>query len=150
MLQCITNLYPTKARLSKMGKATSSTCPFCSLGKSETLHHWQQVCPKFHDARTKVHDDIWSEVNGVIRKHLNALEYTAYKETRIGSAPFDIPREHADLKQRKPDGMFVKNHERYWTIVDFTRGHRNTREDLQLLENRKQQKYAELLAVIRA
>jgi hypothetical protein len=45
--------------------------------------------------------------------------------------------------------MFVLTYERHWTIVDFTRGNGNTREDLRLLEDRKRRKYARLLAVIR-
>lgn len=149
MLQCITNTYPTKARLYQMSKARVPTCPFCSLGKQETLFHWQQECPKFHDARTKVHDDIWSAVYGAICKQLPKGKFVTYKETTIGNAPFDIPPEFAELRQRRPDGMFVVYYERYWTIVDFTRGHGNTREDLRRLEERKQQKYADLIAAIR-
>ena len=149
MLQCITNTYPTKARLRRMGKTRTAECPFCASGKNETLFHWQQECPRFHDARTKVHDDIWSAVYGAICGLLKPNTYTTYKETTIGRAPFNIPSEHATLKERKPDGMFVLTYERHWTIVDFTRGNGNTREDLRLLEDRKRRKYARLLAVIR-
>lgn len=39
------------------GQAKASVCPFCAK-EAETLCHWQQICPQFHDARTKVHDDI--------------------------------------------------------------------------------------------
>ena len=149
MLQCITNTYPTKARLAQMGKTQTASCPFCRSGQMETLFHWQQECPRFHDARTKVHDDIWSVVYATIRKHLPAHKYVTYKETTIGQAPFDIPRAHAHIKARKPDGMFVLHYERHWTIVDFTRGNGNTRKDLRILENRKRQAYADLLAAVR-
>jgi len=149
MLQCITNTYPTKARLFKMGKARRPTCPFCSSGKPETLFHWQQECTRFHDARTKVHNDIWSAVYGAIRSHLPANKFVAYRETKIGDAPLDISNAHSAFKQRQPDGMFVLDYERHWTIVDFTRGNGNTRKDLERLENRKRQDYADLLAVIR-
>ena len=149
MLQCITNTYPTKARLCRMGKTRTAECPFCTSGKNETLFHWQQECPRFHDARTKVHDDIWSAVYGAICRLLKPNTYTTYKETTIGHAPFNIPSEHVDLKERKPDGMFLLSYECHWTIVDFTRGNGNTREDLKLLEDRKRRKYARLLAAIR-
>ena len=148
MMQCITNTYPTRSRLKLMGKAHTAQCPFCRQGK-ETLFHWQQKCPQFHDARTKVHDNVWSAVYGAIRNYLPAGKFTTYKETTIGRAPFDLSQENSKFKLRKPDGMYVVNKERYWTIVDFTRGHGNTREDLKRPEDRKRRKYATLLAALR-
>ena len=148
MLQCISNTYPTRSRLHMMGKARSAKCPFCGADR-ETLGHWQQVCPQFHDARTKVHDDVWSAVYGVIRSLLPEGKFTTYKETIVAKGPFDIPREYERLKSRKPDGVYVQNDLRYRTIVDFTRVSGNTRAALRRAEERKRRIYADLLTAIR-
>jgi hypothetical protein len=131
-----------------MGKARSAKCPFCGADR-ETLGHWQQVCPQFHDARTKVHDDVWSAVYGVIRSLLPEGKFTTYKETIVAKGPFDIPREYERLKSRKPDGVYVQNDLRYRTIVDFTRVSGNTRAALRRAEERKRRIYADLLTAIR-
>jgi hypothetical protein len=96
-----------------------------------------------------VHDDVWSAVYGAIRSLLPTGKFVTYKETTIANAPLDIPQAHAALKDRKLDGMFVLDYERHWTIVDFTRGSGNTREELRRLEDKKRSKYADLLAAIR-
>ena len=62
MLQCITNTFPTQAVLHRMGKSDSRRCRFCLANEDETLFHWQCQCSQFGDARTKVHNDIWSVV----------------------------------------------------------------------------------------
>jgi hypothetical protein len=85
-----------------MGKARRTRCFLCPMGEPETLFHWQQdrrtVCPRFHDARTKVYDDIYS----VIRSHLLEGKFTTYKETRIGSDFTNIFHEDDSFESRSP------------------------------------------------
>ena len=80
MLQCVTNSFQTQSRLYQMGKAQLTDCPFCG-NTPENLWHWQQVCPQFNNAHTKVHDDIWTEVLAAILKHLPE-GYDVYKVVR--------------------------------------------------------------------
>ena len=69
MLQCITNTFPTQSRLVQMGIAGSAGCPFCT-NEHESLFHWQQECTQFGDARTKVHNNIWTAVFQAIGQFL--------------------------------------------------------------------------------
>ena len=66
MLQCLTNTFPTQSQLALMQRAASTNCRSCTMDMHDTLFHWLQVCPKFHNAHTRVHNDIWSAVYNAI------------------------------------------------------------------------------------
>lgn len=142
MLQCLTNTFPTTARLHRMGIARHAKCPFCTGHKSETLFHWQQECTRFHDARTKVHDDIWKAVFTALRSGLPP-DTESYRETPIGEVWLHSLNQH---KQLKPDGIFLAPQPVHWTIVDFTRGAGNNLAELRKVEERKRAVYSELIS----
>ena len=82
MLQCLTNTFPTPSQLALMQRAANPNCRSCTMDTHDTLFHWLQVCPKFHDARTRVHNDIWSAVYNAILQHL-PKGWQAFKETPL-------------------------------------------------------------------
>ena len=86
MLQCLTETFPTQSRLALMKKVSSPKCRSCTMDKEDNLFHWLQECPKFHDARTKVHHNIWAEVYEAIVSHL-PKDWQAFKETPLRSMP---------------------------------------------------------------
>jgi hypothetical protein len=105
MLQCITNTFPTRARLHIMRKSEDGLCKFCSEGKPDNLYHWQCECTRFHDARTKVHNDIWSEVSKAICSHLSKhTGWEFFKETPVKDI-FTSMQHHPVHAQRTPDGV---------------------------------------------
>jgi hypothetical protein len=144
MLQCLTNTFPTQSKLQQWGKTSEAKCPFCPA-TVETLFHWQQECPQFHDARSKAHNTIWEAVFDAIRTNL-CEDYDWYKETTIGDTPLQAPQA---LKNLRPDGIFVNTINRQWTLVDYTRGSGWDRAALQQSETRKQNHYAQLVTELR-
>ena len=144
MLQCITNTYPTQARLCQMGKASNKTCKFCNEGKAETLFHWQQMCPQFAEARQKVHNDIWAEVFPAICAHL-PKEWQAFKETPMGGRGGVFSDVDPNFNHYQPDGVFLHTKDVKYVMVDLTRGYGHTRRDLRAHEGTKRKRYANLL-----
>lgn len=148
MLQCISNTYPTQKRLHTMGIASNPFCPFCFPRVPETLAHWQQICPQFHDARSKVHNDIWTVVYAALKKHM-PTGMDSYREVPVGRTLLTLSGEDSRFKRRQPDGIFVREESRVWTLADFTRGSGSTRADLKKLEDTKHTKYNSLLVALR-
>jgi ribonuclease HI len=139
MLQCLTSTYPTMGRLHVMGKAATAACPFCSE-ETETLGHWQQECAQFADARTKVHDDVWTAVyKSILRRLPKGVE--GYKETTIGMTDLRFTDLQTGLNVLKPDGIFFNRTTCEWTIVDYTRSSGDTREELSKAEQHKVDTY---------
>lgn len=140
MLQCFTNTYPTQALLHLMDKARQPHCPFCTRRTPETLSHWQQLCTGFHDVRTKVHNDIWAAIYTALKQHMPD-HMDSYREVSRTELMVE-----GTYKHWQPDGIFVHKEQRYWTLVDYTRGSCSTREDLRQLEEAKCIKYSVLVA----
>ncbi len=146
MLQCITNTSPTQAVLFRMGKSVDSVCRFCSANTSETLFHWQCECSQFGNARTKVHNDIWSEVCKTICAYLpkGSSGWEFFKETPVKDI-FSSMQHHPEHARRQPDGVFCDRHEAKYVLVDFTRGYGWTREALAKQEDTKRRAYDQLM-----
>ena len=145
MMQCITNTFPTQARLRIMGKAESDICKFCSSNVRETLFHWQSQCVRFHDARTKVHNDIWSVVFKTLSSYLpKDGGWETFLEVPVKDI-FSSMQHHAVHAERRPDGVFRHIPSMKYVLVDFTRGYGSTREDLTKLEDLKVAAYEVLL-----
>ena len=145
MLQCITNTFPTQSRLAQMQIVGSADCPFCTCNR-ESLFHWQQECTQFGDARTKVHDNIWTAVLQAIGRGL-PKEVEAYKEVVIGDTNL---RTNGPLDSRKPDCIFYNTVTSQYIMVDYTRSWGSTREELAQAETLKRASYDPLIAAIRA
>jgi ribonuclease HI len=149
MLQCITNTFPTRARLHIMRKSEDGLCKFCSEGKPDNLYHWQCECTRFHDARTKVHNDIWSEVSKAICSHLSKhTGWEFFKETPVKDI-FTSMQHHPVHAQRTPDGVFLRKDVVKYFLVDFTRGYGSTREELEKQEQTKREVYEGLMTDLR-
>ena len=146
MLQCITNTFPTQAVLFRMGKSESNRCRFCSADVAETLFHWQCQCSQFGDARTKVHNDIWSTVCKAICSYLPQGDsgWEFFKETPVKDI-FSSMQRHPEHAQRQPDGVFCDRHEVKYVLVDLTRGYGWTREALAKQEDTKRLVYDQLM-----
>ncbi len=120
MLQCITNTFPTCFRLYVMRKSEDGLCKFCSEGKLNTLYHWQCECTRFHDAQTKVHNDIWSEVLKPICSHLSKhTVWEFFKETPVKDI-FTSMQHHSVHAQWTPDGVFLRRDVVKYFLVDLT------------------------------
>ena len=145
MLQCITNTFPTQARLHLIGKATDGQCKFCPSGARETLFHRQSECTRFSKARTKVHNDIWSTVFKTISSHLpRGPGWETFLETPVKDI-FSSMQRHETHALRRPDGVFLQKNEMKYVLVDFTRGYGSTRGELAKQEAAKWNAYAELM-----
>ena len=120
MLQCVTNTFPTQARLHLIGLADTGKCLFCSENVDETLHHWQLECVQFADARTRVHHDIWAAVSAALCLHL-PKGWTYFHETPASTL---FPGLHSSpaLQNLQPDGIFLCERDVRYVMVDFTRG----------------------------
>eukprot|EP00961_Rhodomonas_salina_P169072 2278088-Rhodomonas_salina.1 len=64
--QTVAGLYPTQAYLARICAEPSDIYPFCSEER-ETMGHFTNRCPAFHDASTKAHDEAWHSVVQVVR-----------------------------------------------------------------------------------
>jgi hypothetical protein len=116
MLQCITNTFPTSVRLHIMRKSEDGLCKFCSEG----MYHWQCECTRFHDAQTKVHNNIWSEVSEAICSHLSKhTGWEFFKETPVKDILMNM-QHHLVHAQRTPDGVFLRRDVVKYFLVDFT------------------------------
>jgi hypothetical protein len=110
----------------------SADCPFCTCD-CESLFHWQQECTQFGDARTKVHDNIWTAVLQAIGQSL-PKEVEAYKEVVIGDTNLWTNR---PLDSRKPDCIFYNTTTSQYIMVDYTRSWGSTLEELAQAETLK-------------
>jgi hypothetical protein len=113
--------------------------------KLDTLFHWQCESTRFHDARTKVHIDIWSEVSKAMCSHLS--KHTGWefcKENILVSM-----QHHPVHAQRTPDGVFLRKDAVKYVLVDFTRGYGSTREYLAKQKQTKSGAYKGLMADLR-
>jgi len=146
MLQCLTNTFPTQARLKQMGKADSDICRFCSANVAETLFHWQSECTQFSDARTRVHHDIWSVVFTAICGCLpEGWEY--FKEVPARDIFWSV-QQHVDYARRQPDGIFRRVRDVKHVLVDFTRGYGWKEADLRAQEDTKRTNYADFIQTL--
>ena len=148
MLQCLTNTFPVQKRLYVMGKVKNATCPFCTKNVDETLYHWQQLCPNFADARTKVHNDVWQEVYSLLKTHMSDT-WQCCMETPMGQVqgvlPGSILRTSPVSAVRQPDGLFYQASTNTWLLVDYTRSGGSSRPDLVRSENAKRVNYTDLM-----
>ena len=120
----------------------SRKCPFCSDDEVETLYHWQCACTRFADARTKVHNDIWSEVFKAICSFVPE-GWASYKETTLGHL-LDGSR-LTDHAARRPDGIFCQTSTMQYVLVDFTRGWGSRPAELLEQEQTKHNTYSTIL-----
>ncbi len=54
----MTDIYQVQVYLHRIGVAKSSQCPHCSNTATETLAHFECVCPAFREARTVAHNQV--------------------------------------------------------------------------------------------
>ncbi len=149
MLQCVTNTFPTQSRLKLMGKAADDICKFCTSGVRETLFHWQSECSRFPDARTKVHNDIWSVVFKTIISYLpRVTEWETFLETPVKDI-FSSMQHNETHASRQPDGVILRKDTVKYVLIDFTRGYGSTREDLARQEEAKRRAYEGLIQDLR-
>ena len=145
MLQCITNTFPTQSRLNLWGKSVDSICRFCPDNKLETLFHWQCDCKRFHDARSLVHNNIWSAVSQAVCSHLSD-DWEFFRETRINRIFTSMQGD--DHGERQPDGLFSRKSDVKYVLVDFNRGYGSTRQELHKQEDTKHVSYAPVMTAL--
>jgi ribonuclease HI len=149
MLQCITNTFPTQARLHIMGKASDGTCKFCSGEVRETLFHWQSECSRFNEARTKAHNIIWSTVFEAMSSYLpkGPSGWDTFFEIPVKDI-FSSMQNNEEHALRRPDGVFLQKGQMKYVLVDLTRGYGSTREALAKQEATKRAAYAGLMQAL--
>lgn len=139
MIQYMTCRIPTNSYLSHF----TNQHPDCDLCKQarETICHLQCLCPKLEEARCKVHNDgfnvVWSHIN----KHMPKGKWEGAREKSIQNIPnLIIPPIHA---RRRPDAYLYKNNT--LLMLDYTRGHGRTKQDLDTRREEKEQQYKDML-----
>jgi ribonuclease HI len=146
VLQVLGDFFPTQQYLHRIGAATNPNCPYCDEHVDESIQHWQATCTTFHDARTKVHNNIWRHTWQAIIDGLDKNDWTPMFETTISDA--DIPFTEPNHATRKPDGILLNRKENQWILLDFTRGSGNSVEELQRSIDFKRSKYNDLVSDI--
>jgi len=146
VLQVVGNFFPTQQYLHRIGAATSPNCPYCQQSTQETIQHWQATCDTFHDARTKVHNDIWKNAWKTIVENIDAKEWKPLFETSISDA--NIPFTDISSGTRQPDGILQNRYMKQWILLDFTRGSGHDVKELQKSSTHKYGKYNNLVSDI--
>ena len=91
------------------------------MGIHETL---ALVMPQFADARTRAHDDVWTDSALFLKEQSEGTKNTVWTETKIEEIP-EFEKLPETIQNLKPDGitkMPLKNGTNKWLVYDFTRG----------------------------
>jgi hypothetical protein len=62
-------IYPVNSFLHRVKKVNSPKCVHCNRGQVESMSHFLKVCPKFHHARTTVHNRVRHAFFQMLKKH---------------------------------------------------------------------------------
>ena len=90
-----TGTYPVATYLHRIRQDISPICRHCDQGDNETLTHFLKCCPKFHHARTLMHNRVCQVLKGLLEKHLPS-DWKLYVETpigRVGLSLLPVPTE---------------------------------------------------------
>ena len=69
-MQAMTGTYPVATYLKRIGRVSTRECQHCSSHHAETFTHFMSVCPRFHDARVAVHNQIRGSLSAALRRTL--------------------------------------------------------------------------------
>jgi hypothetical protein len=146
-LQILSNTFPTTRRLHVIGIEATDICPYCTSNVPETTTHWQSECPCFSEARTLVHNNIWTAIWHELTDATRREGWVGYRETRIIDT--EMKYTVAASANRQPDGILHQPSTNTWILYDFTRTSGYTVEDMQSAREGKESSYAQLLEDLR-
>jgi hypothetical protein len=146
-LKCMTGTYPVHAYLNRIGITESPTCPYCPAAVPETLTHFACICPKFREARTLAHNQVWNVITSFLSTHVGP-QWKMYDETQMAKTGLLLsPTDHATIEQigrRQPDWLLISDEFKRIAIPDLCRPSNVLPPQLQAAAQRKQQAYSPL------
>ena len=90
-MKMMSGTYPVNSYLHRIKKVDSPNCTHCNHGQVETLSHFLKICPRFHHARTAVHNKVRQELYQRLKKHAASdwrlLEESPMSRTGLRLAP---------------------------------------------------------------
>ena len=98
-MKMMSGTYPVNSYLHRIKKVGSPNCTYCNHGQVETLSHFLKICPRFHHARTAVHNKVRQELYQRLKKHTASdwrlLEESPMSRTglRLAQVPTTLVRE---------------------------------------------------------
>ena len=141
MIQYMTCRTPTNNYLSYF-TTQSPQCELCKHDR-ETICHLQSICPKLEEARCKAHNDGFNIVWQHLNRHLTKAphKWKGEREKTIRDIPgLRTPETHA---LRRPDAYLYYN--KTLLLLDYTRGHSRTKQDLDKRLGEKRSQYTVML-----
>jgi hypothetical protein len=86
-MKMMSAIYPVQTYLYRIKKVNSPNCTYCNNCQKETLSHFLKICPKFHHARTVVHNKVRQASYQVLQRHISTdwdlMEETPLSQTQL-------------------------------------------------------------------
>jgi hypothetical protein len=160
------NIYPVQSYLHMINKAPNPLCLHCGEGVRETLTHFACVCPKFREARTSAHNQVWRVITSFLARAISRkwqmFEETCMKNTglilrSVSAASIAQARQRpaerdtermCSLDRWQPVWVFVSHELKKIAIVDLCRPSDVHPEQLKAAAIRKQEGYAALVSAL--
>ena len=123
-LQMTGRVFPVHSYLRRIDKHPTGDCPWCGAGVTETLGHFQSVCPQFQLNRTAAHHAI-ARATVAALKDLRLPQWKIFYETELQNLPFRFkwasPWEEQEQAARRPDGVAWNETMGQVVFLEFTR-----------------------------
>jgi hypothetical protein len=135
--------FPSNSWLHKCKLRTTPYCELCPCTNA-TTGHIQCDCPKLADARTQVHNTIWTALWEGLSKTAGKHGWETAKEATIKETDF---KHRKPMELRRPDGIMIRQTEARTDVLllDLTRCRGYNRKSFHDAITRKEEGYRELM-----
>ena len=107
-MKMMSGIYPVNSYLHKIKKVNSPNCTYCNNGQKETLSHFLKICPKFHHARTAVHNRVRQALFQMLKRYASS-DWRLMEETPLSRTSLRLKAVATALVQQT--GRAVKDSE---------------------------------------
>ena len=150
-LQMAGQVFPVHSYLRRIDKHPTGDCPWCGAGVTETLGHFQSVCPQFRLNRTAAHHSI-ARATVAALKDIRLPQWKIFYETELQNLPFRFkwasPGEAQEQAARRPDGVAWNELLGQVVFLEFTRAMDNP-DTMAAALAAKGQQYAQAMRALR-
>ena len=146
-------VFPVMSYLHCIDKHPTGDCPWCGVGVTETLCHFQSECGQFTANRMDAHNAI-ARATMASLKDLKLPGWRFYYEQQLKELPFKFAwasrEEELEQQARRPDGVAWNELEGKVIFLEFTRAMDNPDNMAAALERKGQQYVVAMDALRRA
>ena len=86
-MKMMSAIYPVQTYLYRIKKVNSPNCIYCNDNQLESLTHFLKLCPRFHHARTAVHNKVRRALYQILQRHISTdwdlMEETPLSQTQL-------------------------------------------------------------------